>query len=661
MSRTLLLSLSVAILAGCGQEEDSASTDPQGLVITTGGFDTPEAAFQAFQTAAVSSDFTGAVACMSPQSQETMAFMITIPVAFMIAFEPDKQASFEELVAGHGLNMENGKGLESPDALDAIPDKAAYIADVMAWMEENGANQNDSGLMSAIETGTLGDVTVDGDKAHATVTATSGATEDMAFARIDGRWFVHIDTGPQFQLSGGANGAGFDTTMEFPDFGPEGFTGGFSNEPAAPIEAVTLEEFNSAWQVSLNVENQPAGELLMELAEGLGLAFDAASGNELAKNVTLNVERVSRFEAVERICEQIDARPDWSPEALTLKSGRRTLPVVFAGPLLFEVTEFKTQSEYATGDITIRAFTKGLPPAVLEQLNGSMGASSIATVTDAAGNDLRRPRGMGESYTQTSGVYDRNMMTGLRNLLRSVSEVKEISGKIKVSLPTEVAAIALDQLQAGVEKSAGDVKLKIDSADGGNFTIDVKGANEEAIQILAYDANGERVEPFSHSYFGGNQHANLTLGFQNPPARMEARIAVTLEPVEYEFAIRDLPVPNHEQMPEALTELTFDGATPLTLEYVKLAGNENFRQAVFKASNHSNKEIRNVSLMMHFLDSDGKELAKNSSFYTGDAIPAGGELEIQAAAFFMPDGTESIRGSIELVEFADASEWNIRD
>lgn len=477
---------------------------------------------------------------------------------------------------------------------------------------------------------------------------------------------VDNDTGTPDAATGGFESpqAAFDafqaaaTESDFGDGFPADF-GGLQNEPAPPLDAVTIEQFNAAWQITLKAVDQPAGELLRQLADGLGLEVSATLEVDIDQPVSLDIEGRSRFEAIEEICQAIKMTPVYSADKLSLKPGARPLPVAFAGPLLIEVVEFKTRTDTATGDLSLRAFNTGLSPAVLHQLNKQMGATSIESVTDVAGNDLRRPGASGEMYSQSIGVYDRNLQAGLRNLLRSVPAIKAVQGRLNMSLPTEVVTVEFDQPEAGMEKPAGSTVLTLEKSDGGNFTFNFKGASQVAVQLLAFDSDGDRLEPFSQSAFGGGDSGSISLSFKNPPARFEARVAVAVEQLEYEFTLHDLPVPNHALMPEALPELSFDGGTPVTVQYVKLAGQDGFRKAVFTATNHSNKEVQNLLLMLHFLDADGNELSKNSSFYAGQGIPAGGKQEIEATAFFIPEDAKTVTGTVDVVEFTDASEWNV--
>ncbi len=96
----------------------------------------------------------------------------------------------------------------------------------------------------------------------------------------------------------------------------------------------------------------------------------------------------------------------------------------------------------------------------------------------------------------------------------------------------------------------------------------------------------------------------------------------------------------------------------MTLKFVNFTGSENFRKLVFRATNHTNKEVETLDLEFKFLDASEKVL-KEMPFggYSGKRIAAGDELESEHAAFFMTEGTKSVEATVSEIEFSDASQW----
>ena len=91
------------------------------------------------------------------------------------------------------------------------------------------------------------------------------------------------------------------------------------------MEAVTLDQYNSAWQVTLEIENQLAGELLRRLVGELGLEFKSSEDQAAAlqKTVSLAMSSGSRFEAIEEICRQIEMTPVYLEKTMKLRPGAR--------------------------------------------------------------------------------------------------------------------------------------------------------------------------------------------------------------------------------------------------------------------------------------------------------------------------------------------------
>jgi hypothetical protein len=173
----LVAVLTLAFLSGCGDDEVVNEGGPSS---DEAGFESPEKAFEAFQKAGAANDFPGVVRCLSPESVDAMAQMITFPLAMIAAFEPDKEDEIKKLLAKHGVDLDDESQKESP--IEKVKDKEAFIADIMKWMDEN-SDEGKEGSLTPLETGTIGEIAIDGDSAHATVTA-EDETEDVDFVRL---------------------------------------------------------------------------------------------------------------------------------------------------------------------------------------------------------------------------------------------------------------------------------------------------------------------------------------------------------------------------------------------------------------------------------------------------------------------------------------------
>lgn len=645
MKRILLLLTAVCILPGCGDDESDAENGAAGQA----GFETPEAAFEAFQKAGAAKDFVGVVDCLSPESRDEMVMIVALPLGLMAAFDSEKEESVKKLFEKHGVSPDD----EDPDAIKRIPDKAAFIADCMKWLDEN----SDKDSATPLASGTLGKVTITGDEANGAVTTDDGETDEANFQRINGRWFVKIDTEPKITTSGSSGDPDFRTDLNagnFSDFS-------FEEVPDVPLAAVSLDQFNSAWQVTMQVDGKPASDVLTDLAKGLDLEIQAPESlaESLAKPVSLNLENRSRLEAVEEVCRQIELRPSYSKKTLKLEAGARTQPVVFSGPFLVEVAELETKTASATGRLTLKAFASGLPPVIQQQLNESSASEyKIEKVTEAGGSEIQNRSGSGAIMMQNGPVpFERKMFVGLKNLLRNVTALSQVEGHIGLSLPTAVDVVKFDDLKKGTEKKSGDTTVTLSQVNGNNFTFQCKGLPDgSSMQVAAVDTDGKPVKEFGSSSFGGGGSMTLSRNYKRAPAVIEVRLVTTSESLNFPFSFSDIAIPNHAQMPEKLAALSFDGDAPLTLEFLEFTGQEGFKKLKFRLTNHSNNEASSLYLNIDYLDEAGKKLKDHTTNF-GGVMPAGEEKEIEVAAFFMPEETKSVKTMIKQVGFSDATKW----
>jgi hypothetical protein len=492
MKRIVLLLAAGLLLwsTGCGGD-DSDTNDGSSSSATGATFESPEVAFEAFQEAIEKKEWKQAAKCMTADAQSAIAMLLTMPVSMMAAFDEAKQPEIEALFTKHGLNMDEGPpGGSGGDQLDAvrtfgkqIKDKPAFIAELIDWLDKNDDDSDGDSVFSAMGKGQLGDVTINGEFATAVLTVVEDGrseTQPMEFKKENGGWLLHASE-DEFQMSGSSSG---DSNMS--DFGDSGDFGGFAafggeDKPEQPIEAVSLEEFNSTWQTSLDADGQPAGELLKKLADELEMTLQSNGDLEaqLEQPVTVNLKDRSRLEIIEAICGQVNLHPIYSEQKLMLQAGPRAFPATFAGPFLIEVDNLLQNSKYATGDLDLRVFAVGLPTSVVAQMNEHFGSNTIAVkrIDDADGKSLmQRYRGGVGSNSTPNSTFDRTTQMGLKNLLRHVETLAEVGGAIQISLPSKVAVLKFDKLQTGAEKTSGDLRLKLQSASPKSVSVEFKVA-----------------------------------------------------------------------------------------------------------------------------------------------------------------------------------------
>jgi hypothetical protein len=558
--------------------------------------------------------------------------------------------------------------------------------------------------------------------------------------------------------------------------------GALEGELVEPFESMTVEQFDAAWKIDLDVSNQPAGEVLEELFGKLGLSYEPTDAEEaqLAKSVTVNVPGCSRLQAVEEVCRLVglypsyqvpdasDAfmsfEPDDQPEStVTLKSGARPFPVAFAGPILVEVLGVETFPPYATGTLKLGIHTLALPPGV-ENLLREKGdeAFVLEEVTGAGGQDLWDTDRASMIWSPGQGPH----LVPLKNLLRGLASIETVRGEVRVPVPTQVANLQWTKLEPGNSKETDGVQVTLQQVDlkescslrfdvtnldpdeitwqplddqgqalelggtgtfsfnnraqveftvegrpasliasvgsggsarfdqleagarrelaGGrialqsveysescNLSVQAKGVDSDSIRLVPQDAEGKplKVQDNWGSGFGDEVQINVTV--QGRPASVTASCITAMEQVEYEFSLKQVPVGALESMPEKLDTLQFAGhQTPVTIEFVGIVPDEHFpdkKNLRLRAINHSNKDVRQIDMLLVYLDDSGKKLKEWPSSHFGSlhgtqgsvktVVAGSGTAEFDQTAFFMPEETKSASVTVRSVTFADATVW----
>jgi hypothetical protein len=208
----LLLLVFVSMLSGCGG--------------CTPSHDSPEAAFEAMQTAVQEGEWETAAKQLTPESQDKLAGGMVMMMGFVAAFDQENAGEIEALLKEHGLDMdsldEESGDEESHDMAAAvakfaepIKDKPEFIADAMALIEKLDKDGDSS---DAWPTGKLEELKIDGDKATAVVVTSGdggGDREPIEFRKVDGGWLVHI---PDDAFSmGGSSGSATASSSDFSD------------------------------------------------------------------------------------------------------------------------------------------------------------------------------------------------------------------------------------------------------------------------------------------------------------------------------------------------------------------------------------------------------------------------------------------------------------
>jgi len=183
-----------------------------------GGYDSPQAAFDAMKAASEKKDWKGVCNCMTPDSQDAMAGMMVLSGTVMKAMgafaamaggeEAEKAKAalekIDQVLKKHGLTEDamkkmKGKKPEAPDQQLAvlkeltapIKDKPAFVAEMIQAFGEMGPGESEM----FFHDGTLKDVKISGDTATGTVSETvEGEQKDnpISFKKTGGGWLVEL-------------------------------------------------------------------------------------------------------------------------------------------------------------------------------------------------------------------------------------------------------------------------------------------------------------------------------------------------------------------------------------------------------------------------------------------------------------------------------------
>jgi len=189
------------MLCGCdkGPSTTGAGT-ASGNPAVSASFETPEAAFAAFQSAAKAEDPGKLMECMSPKSQNEFAFAMVMMSGFLPMKYMDDEAKAEALgkevqaiLDKHGLSEDKMKEMDpgaEPDLnkfFAPVKDRGALVADVYAIIAREGPDTP----LKMIAGMTMTDVKVEGDKATGKVVVDE-KENDIEFVKVGGSWLVEM-------------------------------------------------------------------------------------------------------------------------------------------------------------------------------------------------------------------------------------------------------------------------------------------------------------------------------------------------------------------------------------------------------------------------------------------------------------------------------------
>ena len=235
----------------------------------------------------------------------------------------------------------------------------------------------------------------------------------------------------------------------------------------------------------------------------------------LARPVTIDVRGHSRLQAIEEVARSAGLSPVYAETvtsfdpsaggnpvqaALRLRPRRGPNLVASAGPFLVEVLDLKEAVPYATAVLSLRVAASGLPAVVLNDLQRGQQESFIVTdAVDAQGRSLMDTEAAASGGMSMGRVmtveFDRTKGLALKGLLREVSTIKRLRGRVRVTLPVRVETIRFDALTPGETRKVGDLELTLKTVRKGAMSYNGKQGESWNFSIAFRRNNPDQAKP----------------------------------------------------------------------------------------------------------------------------------------------------------------------
>lgn len=491
------------------------------------------------------------------------------------------------------------------------------------------------------------------------------------------------------------------------------------------LRSLTPENFEASWRITQDFRGEPAHRAIVALASELGLRADLRGVlGTLDRPVTRDVRGESRAHAIEMIAADLGCHPVFpsphdldlvgtavaafgtamtdallseggplsvsgdlgelgagtadsldepDPGALRIEAGPPAPGIQHVGPVRIAAEQVDHEPRYGTGSVSVVVRSYGLDPAVAALCTSLGEAISFSSVVDDRGRELRvspdvRYYGGGGSFR---GALEDVTSVDLKNLLRDVPRIAEITGRYRLSVPTEVLEATVDDLTVGAEGRIGPFGYMVKQT-GSSTTIAFTGPKDALPDLLVFarplDAAGEDIA-FHHESKSvwGRDEAQYSIQSESEPVTLELRLVTRRETVEFPFSLEGIPLPHAGEAPAALAALEFPGhSRPVAVEFVELRkSGTDFPEVVLTVTNHANKDIGSLVVRFEYLDAAGKQLEDFPHTLSGPMsfegeqplAAAGATVEHVGTAFFVPEATRSVRLVLETVEFLDSTRW----
>lgn len=326
--------------------------------------------------------------------------------------------------------------------------------------------------------------------------------------------------------------------------------------PKLPIEKVTREEFDAGWQIDLSVEDKPLQEVLESIVKPVtDWDVEIEPHDVLSKKISLDLKKVSRLEAIELACREVQHHPEYSstqnsnrfdnitkklqelpreqwddflknlhyddnanvPTIIKLVPGKypavkgigkRAEPypsVAFAGPVRIQIKEIKEEAPLATGEVELQFEWLPLPKHVGPEANHEPAEMNwqIGAIIGPQGENLIADK---DSQIHQRGIYgtgDKSLLNSrtkrmsLSGLVQSIDRIGMFFCHVHFYLPTEWKPIWFENPKSGDVKTVDSYRASYGgkwypgNASGFMFDVNGLGSREHIKQIRIFAFDGD--------------------------------------------------------------------------------------------------------------------------------------------------------------------------
>lgn len=339
-----------------------------------------------------------------------------------------------------------------------------------------------------------------------------------------------------------------------------------------------------------------------------------------------------------------------------------------AGPFVVAVDRIEVEPPWARGDLALVAIGSALPQGLLS-LNDPP-RSSIRALSPDGIDRSRGPSWMWNDPLTSTTLARSTLRKELRGITREMDRLSTVTATVAIRLPEEVVAVRFDSIESGRSIVQDGLTVALGEVTDSTLSLRVEGlddSNEQGrVHALIRDRKGVgiRLQPRGFP-FQGKWEEDFQTPDRPPDASLEVKVVRRIRVVEYTATIRDVPIPDHDKLPETIPPLEFgDHSAPCSVEFLALVGEPDEIRARVAVANHSNRDIESITTRYQVESEAGKRPREGYLSIQGQSqgqapllVPVAGRVEREERLFPSPGGDFSGPFEVDRVVFMDGEEW----